>query len=90
MTDKPDCFGEYVVTAHCQECQVRRECDQIAMAKAPSHRDKTYLGDGLYAHHDGHQIILTAPRLEGDHWVALEPSVFQALVAYHKRIFKGG
>jgi len=44
-------------------------------------RNETYLGDGLYASFDGYQILLRAPRLEGDHFVALEPHVFRELVA---------
>jgi hypothetical protein len=40
--------------------------------------DEVYLGDGLYARHDGYQIILRAPREGGDHWVALEPQVLHA------------
>ena len=46
------------------------------MSAEPS---ETYLGDGLYASFDGWQIMLRAPRLNGDHFVALEPSVYQAL-----------
>ena len=37
-----------------------------------------YLGDGLYASFDGWMIRLRAPRIEGDHWVALEPPVLEA------------
>lgn len=43
---------------------------------------ETYLGDGVYASFDGYQIWLRAPRETGDHVVALEPSVYDALVAY--------
>jgi len=38
-----------------------------------------YLGDGLYASFDGWHIVLRAPRADGDHAVALEPEVFQAM-----------
>jgi hypothetical protein len=38
-----------------------------------------YLGDGLYASFDGFQIVLRAPRDGGDHFVALEPTVWRAL-----------
>ncbi len=38
-----------------------------------------YLGDGLYASFDGFHIILRAPREGGDHWVALDLYVLQAL-----------
>lgn len=45
-----------------------------------------YLGDGLYAHFDGYQIVLRAPRENGDHTVCLEPMVFNMLVAYRENI----
>ena len=48
--------------------------------------NETYLGDGLYASFDGYQIKLRAPRLDGDHWVALEPSTWNALMAFHKHL----
>ena len=48
--------------------------------------NKIYLGDGLYVHFDGYQIILTAARDDGDHWVALEPPVWEALKAYVTRL----
>lgn len=38
--------------------------------------EETYLGDGLYVSFDGFQFILRAPRLGGDHYVALEPNVY--------------
>jgi hypothetical protein len=43
---------------------------------------ETYLGDGLYASFDGWQVILRAPRENGDHVVALEPGVMTALHHY--------
>ena len=43
---------------------------------------ETYLGDGLYASWDGHQIILRAPRDGRDHWVALEPPIYKALIEF--------
>jgi hypothetical protein len=43
---------------------------------------ETYLGDGLYVSFDGYLITLRAPRLNGDHWVGLEPPVYQALLRY--------
>jgi hypothetical protein len=51
---------------------------------------KTYLGDGVYAHHDGYQIWLTT--LEGNR-IAVEPSVMIALVKYDeetKRVIEIG
>lgn len=43
---------------------------------------ETYLGDGLYCSWDGFQIVLRAPRPDGDHWVGLEPEVYQALTEF--------
>ena len=43
---------------------------------------ETYLGDGLYASFDGWQVILRAPRAEGDHLVALEPEVIATFRAF--------
>lgn len=45
---------------------------------------ETYLGDGLYASFDGYQVLLRAPRETGDHFVALEPPVWDALVEFVK------
>ncbi len=47
-----------------------------------------YLGDGLYASFDGYQIVLRAPRIDGDHWVALEPAVYRALVEYAQAVWE--
>ena len=43
---------------------------------------ETYLGDGLYARFDGFTVWLRAPRLHGDHFVALEPEVLAAFLAF--------
>jgi hypothetical protein len=43
---------------------------------------ETYLGDGLYASFDGFMLVLRAPRTEGDHWVGLEPEVYDALIRF--------
>ena len=51
-------------------------------------RDKSYLGDGLYASFDGWQIILRAPRSDGDHWIALEPEIFAMLMRFAEQINK--
>ncbi len=48
---------------------------------------ETYLGDGLYAHFDGYHIILRAPRDNGDHHVALEPPVFEALLKFRESVY---
>jgi len=41
-----------------------------------------YLGDGLYAGHDNYQIYLSAPREDGDHWVALDNRTLASFLAY--------
>ena len=43
---------------------------------------QTYIGDGLYAAFDGEMITLSTEREGGQHYVALEPSVFEALLQY--------
>lgn len=47
-----------------------------------SENQEIYLGDGLYANWDGWQIMLRAPRIGGDHFVALEPEVYDALIKF--------
>lgn len=56
----------------------------------PDRNAETYLGDGLYASFDGFQVILRAPRANpyaygDDHYVGLEPPVYQALLAWVAR-----
>lgn len=51
-----------------------------AVADLPSLGEEAYLGDGLYASFDGEHIRLRAPRIDGDHWVALERDVYRALL----------
>ena len=46
----------------------------------------TYLGDGLYAEFDGAMIVLKTPRETGEHYVALEPEVFEALIQFAIKI----
>ena len=50
--------------------------------------NETYLGDGLYVSFDGYSIWLRAPREGGDHEVALEPPVFQALLDFVDKLKK--
>jgi len=47
---------------------------------------ETYLGDGLYVRHDGWQVILTAPRDGGAHFVCLEPEVLAAFERWLKQV----
>lgn len=48
-------------------------------------RKEVYLGDGLYASFDGWYIQLRAPREHGDHWVGLEPRVYEALRQFARK-----
>jgi hypothetical protein len=48
--------------------------------------NEVYLGDGLYASFDGYQIMLRAPRAGGDHYVALEPAVWQKLLRFEQSL----
>lgn len=44
---------------------------------------KTYLGDGVYAHHDGYHVVLTTENgIETTNTIALEPEVLHALAVY--------
>ena len=47
--------------------------------------DETYLGDGVYASHDGFQVWLAVNHHENK-VVALEPYVFSNLCEYFKRL----
>ena len=50
-------------------------------------RDQSYLGDAVYASHDDFQIWLTVEYGAGvDQQIALDPSVYRALVAYARKI----
>ena len=49
--------------------------------------EETYLGDGLYASFDGLMFKLRAPREDGDHWVGLDPDVFNALIRFRAKMF---
>jgi hypothetical protein len=53
--------------------------------KGQSMKIEAYLGDGLYASFDGYQINLRAPREGGDHWVSLNPDVFDALMEFRAK-----
>jgi len=52
----------------------------------PQELSETYLGDGLYASFDGFQITLRAPRMAGDHFVALEPAVLNEFIRYCEKL----
>jgi len=44
------------------------------------------LGDGLYAEYDGYTLTLKAPRGASEHWVALEPDIFESLLSFVERV----
>ena len=52
---------------------------------------KAYLGDGVYAEHDGFGVTIYTDRSGGQHgdvrhWIYLEPAVLAALNAFIERI----
>lgn len=51
-----------------------------------SNDNETYLGDGLYASHDGYQIELRAPgsMMDPDERVYLDPTTLRAFLALVK------
>ena len=53
--------------------------------------NKQYLGDSVYAEHDGFSIILTTENDDGppSHTIYLEPEVYKALVMYHDKMWRG-
>ena len=51
-----------------------------------SEKKETYLGDGLYASHDGYQFILRAPRGCGEDYTALDPDVLHAFFKFIEKI----
>lgn len=50
--------------------------------------EETYLGDGVYARFDGYQVWLRTPRENGDHEIALEPAVYEALTNYVRNLLE--
>ena len=49
-----------------------------------------YLGDGVYASHDGHNIVLDLRAQDSTTRIALEPAVMVALIRYHERCQQEG
>ena len=47
-----------------------------------------YLGDGVYASFDGHNICLDLRGQDSTTWIALEPKVMVALLRYSDRVTK--
>lgn len=48
--------------------------------------EKVYLGDGLYAQHDGFMFTLITERRDALHFVALEPEVLTAFFRYVEKV----
>ena len=53
--------------------------------------NKQYLGDSVYAEHDGFSIMLTTRNGDGppSNIIYLEPEVYKALVEYHDKMWRG-
>jgi hypothetical protein len=48
---------------------------------------RIYLGDGLYANFDGYHIMLFSERENEEHWIGLEPEVFNNLLEYRTQLY---
>lgn len=49
--------------------------------------EEAYLGDGLYVREEEGSFVLRAPRIDGDHFVVLDPEVlanFEVFVRLHR------
>lgn len=64
--------------------------DGLVAARRPSSKETMmrddYLGDGVYASHDGYHIVLDLRGQDDYTKIALEPTVFDALVWYKERV----
>jgi len=58
------------------------------MSVTETTEDESYLGDGLYVTFDGWNMVLRAPRENGNHYVALEPETYSALLRFAEHINK--
>lgn len=59
--------------------------EPTALEGLPRQNTEAYIGDGLYISFDGWQLKLRAPRIGGDHFIALEPNVYQSLLRWVNR-----
>ena len=48
--------------------------------------DPIYLGDAVYASHDGYQVWLSLNSHDAEPLIALEPNVLKALIQYAQRV----
>ena len=52
---------------------------------------KEYLGDSVYAEYDGYHVILTTENGMGaSNTIAIDPTVYQALIQFVKRLKEKG
>ena len=58
------------------------------MLQAHEKQDERYLGDGVYASHDGYNIWVRAERNGFEHAVAFEPGLIRLLVRYEQDILR--
>ena len=50
------------------------------------HKEETYIGDGVYVSFDGHHIQLRTQKVYTEHYIVLEPAVFNTLLFYAKKV----
>ena len=53
-----------------------------------TYSQKHYIGDGAFVHFDGFHFILSTRREDGEHWIGLEPPVFEELLKYRKEVYQ--
>lgn len=53
-------------------------------------KNEEYIGDGVYASFDGWYVWLRTQRDNGEHLIALEPSMFERLRLYVLKVWKKG
>lgn len=86
MNDEQAKYEAEMQAAAYAEAEAQAQADeQAAMQNEQS--DGKYLGDGLYAFFDGYHVILKTQRLNGEHWVALEPQVLISFLKYAAKFY---
>jgi hypothetical protein len=55
---------------------------EVEAAENGARFPERYLGEGLFASFDGFSITLRAPRLAGDHFVALDPEILDGFLEF--------
>ena len=59
--------------------------DSIQNRGAPD-GEKRYIGDGVYASHDGYMMRIETKRDNSVHYIYFEPKVYRALVEFARTI----